>query len=64
LGHSSRATRSLLGFILGIRADGFEKLQIVPLLIITRLTLLGGSFCSIRMLTPFWQGVTLANPVV
>ncbi|MDE2475515.1 MAG: ABC transporter permease [Alphaproteobacteria bacterium] len=57
-------TFSLFGFILGIWADGFEKLQIVPLLIITPLTFLGGSFYSIRMLPPFWQGVTLANPVV
>ncbi len=57
-------TFSLLGFILGIWADGFEKLQIVPLLIITPLTFLGGSFYSIRMLPPFWQSVTLANPVV
>src|SRR5205807_5569941 len=57
-------TFSLLGFILGIWADGFEKLQIVPLLIITPLTFLGGSFYSIRMLPPFWQDVTLANPVV
>jgi len=57
-------TFSLLGFILGIWADGFEKLQIVPLLIITPLTFLGGSFYSIRMLPPFWQAVTLANPVV
>ncbi len=57
-------TFSLLGFIFGIWADGFEKLQIVPLLIITPLTFLGGSFYSIRMLPPFWQKVTLANPVV
>ena len=57
-------TFSLLGFILGIWADGFEKLQIVPLLIITPLTFLGGSFYSIGMLPPFWQKVTLANPVV
>jgi ABC-2 type transport system permease protein len=57
-------TFSLLGFILGIWADGFEKLQIVPLLIITPLTFLGGSFYSIHMLPPFWQKVTLANPVV
>jgi ABC-2 type transport system permease protein len=57
-------TFSLFGFILGIWADGFEKLQIVPLLIITPLTFLGGSFYSIRMLPPFWQKVTLANPVV
>ena len=55
---------SLLGFILGIWADGFEKLQIVPMLIITPLTFLGGSFYSIDMLPPFWQTVTLFNPVV
>ncbi len=55
---------SLLGFILGLWADGFEKLQIVPLLILTPLTFLGGSFYSINMLPPFWQGVTLLNPVV
>jgi ABC-2 type transport system permease protein len=55
---------SLLGFILGLWADGFEKLQIVPLLILTPLTFLGGSFYSINMLPPFWQGVTLFNPVV
>src|SRR5438067_828714 len=55
---------SLFGFILGIWADGFEKLQIVPLLIVTPLTFLGGSFYSISMLPPFWQKVTLANPVV
>jgi ABC-2 type transport system permease protein len=55
---------SLFGFILGLWADGFEKLQIVPLLIITPLTFLGGSFYSITMLPPFWQRVSLANPVV
>jgi ABC-2 type transport system permease protein len=55
---------SLFGFILGIWADGFEKLQIVPLLIITPLTFLGGSFYSIKMLPPFWQKVSLVNPVV
>ena len=55
---------SLFGFILGIWADGFEKLQIVPLLIITPLTFLGGSFYSITMLPPFWQKVSLVNPVV
>jgi ABC-2 type transport system permease protein len=55
---------SLLGFIIGIWADGFEKLQIVPLMIITPLTFLGGSFYSINMLPPFWQKVTLFNPVV
>ncbi|MBP5980034.1 MAG: ABC transporter permease [Halomonas sp.] len=57
-------TFSLLGFIIGIWADGFDKLQLVPLLIITPLTFLGGSFYSIDMLPPFWQTVTLANPVV
>lgn len=55
---------SLIGFIVGIWADGFEKLQIVPLLIITPLTFLGGTFYSIEMLPPFWQTVTLLNPVV
>ncbi len=57
-------TFSLLGFIIGIWADGFEKLQVVPLLLITPLTFLGGSFYSIEMLPPFWQTVTLFNPVV
>ena len=57
-------TFSLFGFILGIWADGFEKLQIVPLLIITPLTFLGGTFYSINVLPPFWQKVTLFNPVV
>lgn len=57
-------TFSLFGFIIGIWADGFEKLQLVPLLIVTPLTFLGGSFYSINMLTPFWQTVTLFNPVV
>jgi ABC-2 type transport system permease protein len=57
-------TFSLLGFIIGIWADGFEKLQIVPLLIISPLTFLGGSFYSINVLPPFWQNVTLFNPVV
>jgi ABC-2 type transport system permease protein len=55
---------SLLGFIIGIWADGFEKLQIVPLLIITPLTFLGGTFYSISVLPPFWQTVTLFNPIV
>jgi ABC-2 type transport system permease protein len=55
---------SLFGFIIGIWADGFEKLQIIPLLIITPLTFLGGSFYSIHVLPPFWQGVTLFNPIV
>ena len=57
-------TFSLLGFIIGIWADGFEKLQVVPLLIITPLTFLGGSFYSISVLPPLWQKVTLFNPVV
>lgn len=57
-------TFSLLGFIIGIWADGFDRLQLVPLLVITPLTFLGGSFYSIDMLPPFWQSVTLANPVV
>jgi ABC-2 type transport system permease protein len=57
-------TFSQLGFIIGVWADGFEKLQVVPLLIITPLTFLGGSFYSIDMLPPFWQKVALLNPVV
>ena len=57
-------TFSLFGFIIGVLADGFEKLQIVPSLIITPLTFLGGSFYSISMLPPLWQTITLFNPVV
>ncbi|RCS59224.1 ABC transporter permease [Parvibium lacunae] len=57
-------TFSLLGFIIGIWADGFEKLQLIPLLIITPLTFLGGSFYSIHMLPEFWQKLSLLNPVV
>ncbi|MCI3952167.1 MAG: transporter permease [Burkholderiales bacterium] len=57
-------TFSLLGFIIGIWADGFEKLQLIPLLVITPLTFLGGSFYSIDMLPPLWQTVSLFNPVV
>ncbi len=57
-------TFSLLGFILGIWADGFEQLQIVPMLIIMPLTFLGGTFYSIRVLPPLWQKITLFNPVV
>src|SRR6266403_3477698 len=57
-------TFSLLGFIIGIWADGFEKLQLVPLLIVTPLTFLGGSFYSIDMLPPVWRTITLAHPVV
>ena len=58
------ATFSLFGFIIGIWADGFEKLQIIPLLLITPLTFLGGTFYSVKMLPPFWQTVTMFNPVV
>jgi len=57
-------TFSLLGFIIGIWADGFEKLQIIPLLVITPLTFLGGSFYSITVLPPIWQRISLANPVL
>ena len=57
-------TFSLFGFIIGIWADGFEKLQVIPLLIITPLTFLGGSFYSINVLPPVWQKITLFNPVV
>jgi ABC-2 type transport system permease protein len=57
-------TFSMLGFIIGVWADGFEKLQIIPLLVITPLTFLGGTFYSVKMLPPFWQNVTLLNPVV
>jgi ABC-2 type transport system permease protein len=57
-------TFSLLGFIIGVWADGFEKLQIVPLLIVQPLTFLGGTFYSIHVLPPLWQKITLANPVV
>jgi ABC-2 type transport system permease protein len=57
-------TFSLIGFIIGLWADSFEKLQVVPLLIVTPLTFLGGSFYSIKMLPPFWQFVSLFNPVV
>jgi ABC-2 type transport system permease protein len=57
-------TFSLFGFIIGVWADGFEKLQIVPMMIVTPLTFLGGSFYSIHMLPPLWQTITLFNPVV
>ena len=57
-------TFALLGFIIGIWADGFEKLQMVPLLIITPLSFLGGSFYSLSMLPPFWRALTLFNPLV
>jgi ABC-2 type transport system permease protein len=57
-------TFSLLGFVIGLWADGFEKLQLVPLLIITPLTFLGGTFYSLNVLPPFWQTVTLFNPVI
>jgi len=55
---------SLFGFILGLWADGFEKLQVVPIMIITPLTFLGGTFYSIAMLPPSWQAVTMFNPIV
>jgi ABC-2 type transport system permease protein len=57
-------TFSLLGFIIGIWADGFEKLQVVPLLVITPLSFLGGSFYSLAVLPPVWQKVALINPAV
>jgi ABC-2 type transport system permease protein len=57
-------TFSLFGFVIGVWADNFQKLQIVPALIITPLTFLGGSFYSINMLPPLWQKITLFNPVV
>ena len=57
-------TFSFFGFIIGIWADGFEKLQIVPLIVVTPLTFLGGSFYSINMLPPVWQKVALLNPIV
>jgi ABC-2 type transport system permease protein len=57
-------TFSLLGFIIGIWADGFEKLQVIPLLIITPLSFLGGSFYSVHVLPPLWQTVALFNPAV
>jgi len=57
-------TFSLFGFIIGLWADDFQKLQIIPMMIITPLTFLGGAFYSINMLPPFWQKVTLFNPVV
>jgi ABC-2 type transport system permease protein len=57
-------TFSLFGFIIGVWADSFEKLQVIPLLIITPLTFLGGSFYSVKMLPPVWQTISLFNPVV
>jgi ABC-2 type transport system permease protein len=57
-------TFSLLGFIIGILAENFEQLNLVPLLVVTPLVFLGGSFYSINMLPPFWQGVTMFNPVL
>ena len=57
-------TFSLFGFVIGIWADGFEKLQLVPLLIVTPLTFLGGSFYSVAMLPPFWRAIAFLNPVV
>ena len=57
-------TFSLFGFIIGIWADNFEKIQVIPLLIVTPLVFLGGTFYSVSMLPPFWQSVTLFNPVL
>jgi ABC-2 type transport system permease protein len=57
-------TFSVLGFIIGVWADGFERLQVIPLLIIMPLSFLGGTFYSINMLPPFWQNVALLNPIV
>ena len=57
-------TFSLLGFIIGIWADGFERLQVIPMLVIMPLSFLGGTFYSINMLPPFWQNVALLNPIV
>ena len=57
-------TFSLFGFIIGVWADSFQKLQVIPLMIVTPLAFLGGSFYSINMLPPFWQKVALLNPVV
>jgi ABC-2 type transport system permease protein len=57
-------TFSLFGFILGLWANGFENLQIIPIMVVTPLTFLGGSFYSVQMLPPFWQKVSLFNPVV
>jgi ABC-2 type transport system permease protein len=57
-------TFSMLGFVIGVWAEGFEQLQFVPLLVITPLTFLGGTFYSVSVLPPFWQTVTLFNPVV
>jgi len=57
-------TFSLFGFIIGLWADSFQKLQVIPLMVVTPLTFLGGAFYSISMLPPAWQTVTLFNPVV
>lgn len=57
-------TFSLFGFLVGLWADSFQKLQLIPMLVVTPLTFLGGSFYSVSMLPPFWQKVTLCNPVV
>src|SRR5258706_15894736 len=57
-------TFSLFGFIIGLWADSFQKLQVIPLMIVTPLTFLGGAFYSIDMLPPLWRTITLFNPVV
>ena len=57
-------TFALFGFLIGIWADNFEKLQLIPILVITPLVFLGGSFYSINMLPEFWQKISLINPVL
>jgi ABC-2 type transport system permease protein len=57
-------TFSMFGFIIGIWANDFQKLQVIPLMVVTPLTFLGGSFYSLNMLPPIWQKITLFNPVV
>jgi ABC-2 type transport system permease protein len=57
-------TFSLFGFIIGLWADNFQKLQVVPMMVVTPLTFLGGAFYSINMLPPVWQKIALFNPVV
>ncbi len=58
------ASFSLFGFLIGIWADGFERLQVIPMLVVTPLTFLGGTFYSLSMLPPFWQTVSMFNPIV
>ena len=61
---AAAVTFSLFGFIVGLWADDFQKLQVIPLMVITPLTFLGGAFYSVRMLPPLWQKITLFNPMV